>query len=219
MPFPSDLPRPPFEFQVPGEQGNPTLCTDPDWTAAMLALDFLGLPYTVVNGGQDCAAPQLEMADEVYDDTHALTAMLEERYVLSDLVQTVDGVLRRVRALRTALETLLLAKEPPAEAAATAELAAELGRVEFRLKSRRDGGDFLEGDELTYGDLELGVTLHHLRAALPHFRPAWAWPEACELLRAYADAMTGMQVFAEVAPPAEAIVARYEALGAVVKAK
>eukprot|EP00953_Heterococcus_sp_UTEX-ZZ885_P004187 2763-Heterococcus_DN1.PRE.1 len=45
--FPSHMPRPPFHIQVPGEQGESTLCTDPDWCTVMLALKFLGLPFEV----------------------------------------------------------------------------------------------------------------------------------------------------------------------------
>jgi hypothetical protein len=39
-------------LQVPGEQGESTLCTDPDWCTVMLALKFLGLPFEVENAKQ-----------------------------------------------------------------------------------------------------------------------------------------------------------------------
>lgn len=33
--------------QVPGEFGNDTLCTDPGWHRALLALKWLGIPFDV----------------------------------------------------------------------------------------------------------------------------------------------------------------------------
>jgi glutathione dehydrogenase/transferase len=163
------------------------------------------------------ALPSLRMGDTVYTDYNTIISTLEELYVLSDIVQTVEGVLRRVRALREALLAYLLAP-PGSDAATKKELIAELGRVEFRLKSRRDtgngGGDYLEGDEITYGDMELAFTLAHLRAALPHFK-GWNLPDSSEQLQRYTSTVLDMAVFKATVPSDAAIIARYEALGAV----
>jgi glutathione S-transferase len=144
-------------------------------------------------------------------------SVLESRYVLVDIVQTVAGTLTPIRAVRDAFMALLLAKDAAAMQRGRKELGVELGKIDFRLSQRNEAGPFVEGPDLTMGDFELACTLYHMRIALNYFRN-WSLPTKFEQLTRYAAEMHDMEVFKQIAPTPEAIIRRYEDMGVKVAA-
>ncbi|CAM9254372.1 unnamed protein product, partial [Discosporangium mesarthrocarpum] len=205
----SDVPEPPFYFQVPGEFEDPLLCTDPDWHLALVTLSWLGFPVEVQETKDSSEVPELLMGGEVYDDPKDLIDMLPERYLLSDLVPTVEGIAEDIRLVRPAWEAYLKA-DKGYESELKMELHARLVKVDGTLKASK--GVFVEGNELSISDLELAVTLYHMLPALGKVKQ-WSFPEdggSLNQLQSFAEMMHGMEAFVLVLPKQESIIQRYD---------
>ncbi|CAM9331664.1 unnamed protein product [Scytosiphon promiscuus] len=204
-----DLPKPPYIFKTPGEFENDTLCTDPKWHTALLAFKWLGLPYEVQHD-EDEDEPILVMGDEEYDEPEQLMAGLPERVLLSDFVESNDPEANAVAKLEPAWKTLHFNKAGKADLDTDEKRLGDcLQRIEnILLKHGPARGPFLEGDELTLGDLTLAVSTYHMLSAFD-IEKQWTLPKKLVKLKAHMDLFHGMQMFEMVLPSREDLAKKY----------
>ncbi|CAM9267535.1 unnamed protein product [Ascophyllum nodosum] len=206
-----DLPKPPYYLMVPGEFGNDTLCTDPGWHTALLALKWLGMPFEIRHEDEDDAeeeGPILMMGDEVYDDPREVVSGLPERALLSDFVESLPSVTKAVEKLEPAWRAFHYNDDPKATKRLDKTLEDTLQGIEKTLASKPYSGVLLEGEELTVGDLTLGVTTFHMLAA---FAPGnrWKFPDKFVNLKMHMEEMHNMQIFQMVVPSADVLAKKY----------
>ncbi|CAM9278493.1 unnamed protein product [Ectocarpus sp. 4 AP-2014] len=204
-----DLPQPPYHFRTPGEFGNDTLCTDPAWHTTLLAFRWLGLPYEVEHEDDEDEA-MLEMGDEVYDDPEELLAGLPERVLLSDFVESLEPEKNAVAKLKPAWTTLHFNRAGKTDLDTDERrLNSCLEKIENILSKHGPArGPFLEGDDLTIGDLRLAVTTYHMLAAFD-IEKQWTFPDKLVKLKAHMDLFHGMQMFHVVMPSREDLARKY----------
>mmetsp|Transcript_11809 Transcript_11809/g.19176 ORF Transcript_11809/g.19176 Transcript_11809/m.19176 type:complete len:313 (-) Transcript_11809:108-1046(-) len=205
------LAEPPFDLRVPGEQGQATLVTDPAWLSVLLALRFLGLPCDVVpsKGFLPEDRPSLVMGQEVVEDAARALALLCERYVLSDLVESATPIQEVVAPIYPSFLEFLLNKDSSKNKELKKALQSNLYFLDKRLQRSR--GEYIESDEVTISDLVLAPQLHHMQVALKHFKNFSFSPEL-KALNTYADNLLNMEVVRLMLVPDDLVVAKYAAL-------
>lgn len=201
-----DMPKPPYQFQVPGEFGNDTLCTDPAWHTALAALTWLGLPYEVEHE-EDEDEPMLLMGGEVYDDPMQLIASLPERVLLSDFVESMHQVTEAVLMVEPAWKALHF-NEGKNVAQLEKKLNDTLQKVENIFLKNYSKGCMLEGADLTVGDLLLGVTTFHMVTAFG-LEKQWKVPDELVKLKKHMAMMHGMQTLTAVMPSESDLAQKY----------
>eukprot|EP00903_Cladosiphon_okamuranus_P005329 g5327.t1 len=194
-----DLPKPPYYFKTPGEFGNNTLCTDPAWHRALLAFKWLGLPFEVQYDDEEEEAIMV-MGDEEYDEPDELLAGLPERVLLSDFVESQEPITNAIAKLEPAWKALHFNSVGKTDLDTDEKrLNNCLEKIENILKKHGPKrGPFVEGDDLTVGDLTLAVTTYHMQAAFA-IEKQWAMPDSAKKLKAHMKLFHGMQMFEQEA--------------------
>ncbi|CAM9502275.1 unnamed protein product [Heterosigma akashiwo] len=204
------LAEPPFDLRVPGAQGQAA----PGRTGlalVLLALRFLGCPAASLpsKGFLPEDRPSLVMGQEVVEDAARALALLCERYVLSDLVESATPIQEVVAPIYPSFLEFLLNKDSSKNKELKKALQSNLYFLDKRLQRSR--GEYIESDEVTISDLVLAPQLHHMQVALKHFKNFSFSPEL-KALNTYADNLLNMEVVRLMLVPDDLVVAKYAAL-------
>ncbi|CAM9144241.1 unnamed protein product [Chrysoparadoxa australica] len=206
----SDLPKGSYQMQVPviGSGSSPLICTEPTWLAAILALQFLGLDYEMVPSDEDSMAMVIE--DEYYGEARNFLSMLSVRYVLSDVVESRKSVMEPIRDAITTYEKWVACPEMKGTVEFLqyqGDMNTAISRINQSLairNARNKGGPFVEGDDITMGDMWLTAYLWYFIHGLGKAK-GWSIPDASPLVQEYAQELHGMAVWKDIAPAPEVV--------------